>query len=71
MANRSRLGQISSIETKPLNHFCGRTIYKQVLYGFIYIAAHTLLAPFPVFLRKIIFCQNDPLLKKSKKNLDL
>jgi hypothetical protein len=42
-----------------------------VLYGFIHIAADTLLAPFPVFLCKVIFCQNDPLLKKPKKNLDL
>jgi hypothetical protein len=71
MANRYRLGQISSIENKPPNHFCGRAIYKQVLYGFIHIAADTLLAPFPVFLRKVIFFQNDPLLKKPKKNFDL
>jgi hypothetical protein len=26
MANRSRLGQISSIENNPPNHFCGRAI---------------------------------------------
>jgi hypothetical protein len=42
-----------------------------VLYGFIHIAADTLLAPLLVFLRKVIFCQNYPLLKKPKKNLDL
>jgi hypothetical protein len=71
MANRSWLGQISSIENKPPKHFCGRAIYKQVLYGFMHIAADTLLAPFPVFLRKVLFCQNDPLPKKPKKNLDL
>jgi hypothetical protein len=42
-----------------------------VLYGFIHIAADTLSAPFPVFLRKVTFCQNDSLLKKPQKNLDL
>jgi hypothetical protein len=42
-----------------------------VLYGFIHIAADTLLPPFPTFLRKVIFCQNDSLLKEAKKNLDL
>jgi hypothetical protein len=71
MANRSRLSQISSIEDNPPNHFCGRAIEKQVLNGFIKITADTLLAPFPIFLCKVIFCQNDPFLKKPKKNLDL
>jgi hypothetical protein len=71
MANRSRLDQISSIENNPPNHFGGRAIQKEVLNGFIQITADTLLAPFPIFLCKVIFCQNHPLLKEPKKNLDL
>jgi hypothetical protein len=42
-----------------------------VLNGLIKIAADTLLVPFQIFLCKVIFCQNDPLMKKPKKNLDL